>query len=443
MSNHKVVVGLGFGDEGKGTIVDYLTSKEEYDFVLRFSGGPQAEHNVITEDGRHHTFSQFGSGSFNGIPTILTKHMLVNPFNMQREAEALSEKIEWDPFNMLTISENSLLILPWHWAINQLEEIRRGDGRHGSCGQGIGVAQKFALDYPDLAFRVKDMYLDRDSFVAKATIVRELLKAEYGKTTKEEFRAMDGYVRADFQRTPGNVYGMIEYFLKDCMPIVVSDDEILQLIAEHNCVWEGSQGVLLDEWKGFHPYTTWSTTTSQNALQLLSEAGVPREEVEVIGVTRTYHTRHGAGPFPTEDEKLLPEFPESHNTHGEFQGGWRVGALDLSLLYYGIKADAEIDSLAVTHMDVDKVYASDKTYVDISNLMGDLAAQEQLTQYLLNLDRPYRWELVDFGPLLQLIVRESGVPISIMSFGPRTDQKIPGIRAVNWYLDTGSESVVE
>lgn len=447
MGKHKVVVGLGFGDEGKGTIVDYLTSTEEVDFVLRFSGGPQAAHNVVTADGRHHTFSQFGSGSFNDVPTILTKYMMINPMNMSRESESLSEKLGYDAMNMMTISENCLLITPWHWAINQLEEIRRGENAHGSCGQGVGVAQKFALDYPDLALRAKDMLLDRDSFVAKATIVRELLKAEYGWTTKEEFLKLDGYVRTDFQRTPGNVHGMFEFFMRDHMPIIVSDEEILNLVREFNCVWEGSQGVLLDEWKGFHPYTTWSTTTSQNALQLLSEAGVPREDVEVVGVTRTYHTRHGAGPFPTEDPNLLPEFPEAHNATGVFQGAWRVGALDLSLLYYAVAADGEIDSLAVTHADVDKVYVSDSNYAHIKDQMGGLDKQEKITNYLSSLPLPFRWEFMNYGPLLQLIVKETNVPISIMSFGPSTDQKIPGSVGVNWYLgaevDTASETMVE
>lgn len=426
MGKHKIVVGLGFGDEGKGTIVDYLTEKDKYDFVVRFSGGPQAAHNVITSDDRHHTFAQFGSGSFNGVPTILTRHMLVNPFNMQREAEALSEKIEWDPFNMMTISENSLLILPWHWAINQLEEIRRGDGRHGSCGQGVGVAQKFALDYPDLAFRVKDMYLDWDSFVAKGTVVRELLKAEYGTTTKEEFFAMDGHVRLDFQRTPGNVHGMLQYFLKDCMPIVVSDDEISQLIADSDCVWEGSQGALLDEWKGFHPYTTWSTTTAHKALQSLSEAGVDTEaDVEVIGVTRTYHTRHGAGPFPSEDPKLLELYPEPHNSTGEFQGAWRVGAWDLSLLQYGIDVNERIDSLAITHCDTVKKFATYSTpRFRLSNMAGDLEKQERLTNALLSIDHPWREEHYDPLSLYGTVSDEMGVPISVLSYGPKAEDKI-------------------
>lgn len=447
MGKHKVVVGLGFGDEGKGTIVDYLTATEDVDFVLRFSGGPQAAHNVVTVDGRHHTFSQFGSGFFNGTGTILTKHMLVNPIYMANEAEHLRELTDIDPFGKMLISENALLVTPWAVAYNQLEELRRGADAHGSCGQGIGITQKFALDYPDLALRVGDLLMDRDSFVAKAVMVQELLKAEYGVSGIEFFMKMDGYVRTDLVRTPGNIHALFSLFMKDCNPLIVTDEEILELVKDSNCVWEGSQGVLLDEWKGFHPYTTWSTTTSQNALQLLSEAGIPREDVEVVGVTRTYHTRHGAGPFPTEDSRLLPEFPEAHNATGRFQGDWRVGALDLSLLYYGIEADGEIDSLAVTHVDVDKVYVSDRNYDNIKFQMGDLGRQEKITKYLSSLPLPYRREMENFGPLLQLIVKEMNVPISILSLGPRTDQKIPGPTAVNWYLgaevDTASETMVE
>jgi adenylosuccinate synthase len=445
MGKHKVVVGLGFGDEGKGTIVDYLTSLEPYDFVLRFSGGAQAAHNVVRPDGTHHTFSQFGAGHFNGTKTILTKYMMVNPVNMINEGEALEEITGEDPFNSILISENALLITPWAVAYNQLEEMRRGAGAHGSCGQGIGITQKFSLDYPDLALRVGDLLLDRDSFTAKAMLVQELLKAEYGKPTKEHFMKMDGYVRTDLHRTPGNVHGLFTYnFLDYKKPLIVTDEEILELVKDSNCVWEGSQGVLLDEWKGFHPYTTWSTTTSQNALQLLSEAGVPREDVEVVGVTRTYHTRHGAGPFPTEDSKLLPELPEAHNAAGVFQGAWRVGALDLSLLYYGIAADGEIDSLAVTHLDLDKFFVTDRVYEHIKFQMGSLEEQEKITKYLSSLPLPFRWEFTDFGSMLQLLVKETQIPISVMSLGPCTDQKMQGGVGVNWYLvDTASETMVE
>lgn len=427
MSKHKIVVGLGFGDEGKGSIVDYLTFKDKYDFVVRFSGGPQAAHNVVHETGIHHTFSQFGSGTFNGVPTILTRHMLVNPFNLSMECEALKEKIGGDPYSKLIISENSLVITPWHMGYNRLEELRRGEGRHGSCGQGVGVAQKFALDYPDLALRMKDLYLDRDSFLARVILIKELLEAEYGRPTPEQYKLLsDSPQRELFFRSPGNLQCLYELLLKDTNLLVLSDEEIDELIADSNCVWEGSQGALLDEWKGFHPYTTWSTTTAHTALHMLSHAGVNTEEdVEVIGVTRTYHTRHGAGPFPSEDASLLNVFPEPHNTTGVFQGGWRVGALDLSLLEYGVDANERVDSLAVTHCDVDKIYTTESTpRMRMSRLGGDLERQERLGKALMHIDRPWRHEDRDTLGALNSIQRRLGVPINIMSYGPKAVDKM-------------------
>lgn len=405
---HKVVVGLGFGDEGKGTIVDYLTSREEYDYVVRFSGGPQAAHNVVTDDGRHHTFAQFGAGTFNGTPTILSRFMLVNPFNLAKEAEALAGKIPWDPMDMLTVSENCLVITPWHVDCNRQEETERGDDRHGSCGEGVGVAQKFALDYPDLALRVKDLYKDYDSLVAQLVMIRSLLNAEYGN-----FRTL---------RNPWNLANMYKFFLIDHQPVVWRDDQIAQAISESICVFEGSQGALLDEWKGFHPYTTWSTTTAENALTLLIEAGVEDKDIEVIGVTRSYHTRHGAGPFPTERNQMSDIYPEEHNTTGEYQGAWRVGPLDIDLLAYAAKINPRIDSVALTHTDRD-LFLSDAEN-DLYPLSGTLEDQEAMTKLLFAPKKGGR--RVGLQTMKTVIQDAVGAPVTIMSYGPATKQKLIG-----------------
>ncbi|MBC9706769.1 MAG: adenylosuccinate synthetase [Enterococcus sp.] len=109
-----IVIGLGFGDEGKGTIVDFLCQQRKTDYVIRFSGGPQTAHNVVTDTGLEHTFALFGSGTFQGAGTILTKHVLINPFNLIAEARALEEKTGENPLRKLVLSENSLLITPLH-----------------------------------------------------------------------------------------------------------------------------------------------------------------------------------------------------------------------------------------------------------------------------------------------------------------------------------------
>jgi adenylosuccinate synthase len=115
-------------------------------------------------------------------------------------------------------------------------------------------------------------------------------------------------------------------------------------------IFEGAQGVLLDEWRGFHPHTTWSTTTLANADRLLAEAGYTGT-VTRLGISRAYTTRHGAGPLVTEDAELTRLLPDAANLYGEWQQGFRVGWLDLVLLRYACDVVGRLDALAVTCLD--------------------------------------------------------------------------------------------
>jgi adenylosuccinate synthase len=132
------VAGLGFGDEGKGSIVDALTRKHQADLVVRFSGGAQAAHHVVTDDGREHCFAQFGSGTLAGASTHLSRFMLIDPLALVKEAEHLKQIGVVDPFERLTIDPRAPIITPYHRAMNRLRELSRGRQRHGSCGVGIG-----------------------------------------------------------------------------------------------------------------------------------------------------------------------------------------------------------------------------------------------------------------------------------------------------------------
>jgi adenylosuccinate synthase len=115
-------------------------------------------------------------------------------------------------------------------------------------------------------------------------------------------------------------------------------------------IFEGAQGILLDESYGFHPHTTWSNCTTKNALTILSELE-DTYNVTRLGVTRTYMTRHGRGPFPSEDETMTMMMHEPHNGYGSWQEGWRCGFLDIPHLQYAIEATDGIDGLVITHMD--------------------------------------------------------------------------------------------
>lgn len=426
MTTHKIVVGLGFGDEGKGTIVDALCAKDDYGFVVRFSGGPQAAHNVVLDDGRHHTFSQFGSGTFSGTRTILSRFMLVNPFNLIVEADALRPKIGYDPLELLFVSENALVITPYHVDANRLREIARGADRHGSCGQGVGETQRFALEWPDLALKVRDLiYLSERELSHKLSVIRRILTDDVdaqGVLGEVPLRTARAYKTLLLER-----------------PFRVATDEwISSAIKARACVFEGSQGVLLDENYGFHPYTTWATTGPDNAYRLLVDAmGTSLSDIETVGVLRTYHTRHGAGPFPSE--LLGMGLEEKHNGWGEFQGDWRTGILDLNMVKYAREVSGPLDYVAVTHMDVDYPFVIPgygkalETEIFDNRGEGDiLEIQERMTKKLLDITIMDMEAFDSISPLRQvknsmkiseLIADRVGAPVKIRSWGAERGKK--------------------
>lgn len=405
---HQIVVGLGFGDEGKGRVVDYLCKQSPKKAVIRFSGGPQAAHNVITPDGRHHTFAQFGSGIFHGVPTYLSHYMLVNPFNLMREYEALKEKVDHDPLERLWISADAAVVTPYHRLANRLRETQRGEGRHGSCGQGIGETQM--LKNEQIVLQIDDlMFSDVCSRVLRQ--IEKRYVTEFGDDFKPDWDLED----------------VVDQYFEIAQKLQIDYDgsKLSELLDSGDCVFEGSQGVLLDEWYGFHPYTTWSTTTPANALKLLRSRG---HDGRVIGVTRSYMTRHGAGPFPTEVEETMDEsHPELHNGTGEYQGAWRRGHLDLMLLRYAAQACEQLDEVAVTHLDTFTEYAvTGYNGVNVlptkdfySKPLDDLDYQALVTDFLLQAHSPFDVEIPhDTEDLLYMIADAVAAPITIAAYGP-------------------------
>src|SRR5271157_1837790 len=132
MAGVTLVAGFGFGDEGKGSIVDYLTRRHGARLVVRYNGGAQAGHNVTTPEGRHHCFSQWGSGTFAGARTLLSRFMMVNPIFAVSEARHLESVGISNPWSLLSVERDALITTPFHVAANRLREIarRRGSGVH-------------------------------------------------------------------------------------------------------------------------------------------------------------------------------------------------------------------------------------------------------------------------------------------------------------------------
>ena len=427
-----IVADLGFGDCGKGTVVDFLASQREFAACIRFNGGAQAAHNVVLPDGRSHTFSQFGSAAFHQVPTHLSRFMLVNPYLLAHEADDLAANGVDDPFHMITVDKRALVTTPYHRKANQMREKLRGERAHGSCGMGIGETMNFASLFPPMAIRVQDCS-DPDVLLNKLNLLRMWYEHEFFGDDKA--RKTLEYLGLSYDREK---WGMPEHFpsvdeiietflaFANCIEIV-DEDWLPNLMQKKDCIFEAAQGVLLDEWYGFHPYTTWSTTTFSNAENLLFEdlalTGYK------LGVVRTYTTRHGAGPHPTEDFTLDEILPEEHNGTGKWQGKWRVGHFDLVAHRYAVEV-AKPDGLAITHLDkVDhRMKMCDryvtKAGVELQDIQPspthDHAYQEGLTDLLYNVKPHYR----PVSDWIREISAGLDVPAVLASYGKTWQDKV-------------------
>lgn len=434
-----IVVDLGFGDAGKGSLVDFLTRRHPTSTVVRFNGGAQAAHNVITPEGTHHTFAQFGSGTFiPGVETHLSRFVLTNPLALFKEEAGLRQVGVQDSLARLTIDERAPITTPYQIAVNRLREQARGAERHGSCGMGIGETMVDLLAHPDEVLYAGDLS-DPNLTRAKMRFLRRInldkaLEVGFGKESIEERR-----VFAD----PSLLEEWLACYRDLASSVRLVGPEYLTEILKRpeQVIFEGAQGVLLDEWFGFHPYTTWSTTTFENAQTLLREANAS-EEITKLGAVRAYATRHGAGPFVTESQELTKLLGQEHNTWGKWQGSFRVGHFDLVAARYALRVCGGVDGLAITNLDRWEevpTWAVATSYTHQGGVVadlkigrkGDLEHQEKLTQLLWesrpNLTVPTgtaKWEAKRNESYLEFLEQELQTPVAVTSSGPSAKEKI-------------------
>lgn len=342
MPRAQIVIGLAYGDEGKGAWVDHLVRTHGVKRVVRFNGGAQAGHQVHTHDGRAHIFAQLGAGMFAPeVETMLSRYMLIEPEALLTEAAQLEEKQVANALDRLIVSENAPVITPMNRLLNRILEASRGNARHGSCGFGIGLTQADVETLGAEALYVRDLRRDggreklRQLFALK---LETLLNIDTSASPQlaQNFKDIDLEYYADL-------------FLRFYHRVrVVSEEEFLGEIRDFDTVFEGAQGVLLDQYCGFFPHVTRSTCTFENALTLLKDAAFTGETTR-IGLLRGYSTRHGAGPFVTEDKRLC--LPPCHNHTNDWQGHFRLGWFDAVSARYAIEASGGVDQLAITNLD--------------------------------------------------------------------------------------------
>ena len=333
----RVVIGANYGDEGKGLLTDYYASQGTSVLVVRHNGGAQAGHTVETPEGRRHVFSHFGSGTLVGAPTLLSRFFLANPIRFRAEHDALA-RLGVAP--VVFVDPTAPVTTPYDIALNQAAEQHRGASRHGSCGMGINETVVRSM-HADVRLVAADLAAPGRVRDALARIREEWIPARLEQL---------GMTPAQFARYVPAVHaaGLVDRWLDDAAffarrTSVVGDAEVIRLC--ETVVFEGAQGLLLDQRRGVAPYQTRSNTGIVNASSLARLAGVT--ELEVTYVTRAYLTRHGAGPMPNESD-APPAFADATNVPNQWQGALRFAPLDVPALLERIGLDLRDSRLVRT-----------------------------------------------------------------------------------------------
>ena len=338
-----VVIGLGFGDEGKGMAVAHecerIINEGISPMVVRFNGGPQAAHNVrIVRDDRvmHHVHSQIGSGAMLGASTVLANGMLVDPLALENEATAFARLMR-DPLVLSKVYMDRYcpVVMPSHVDVNRALERMRGDGRHGSTGRGVGIARMCEAHAKENGIPVLTFHelLDERKSARQIAYWREWMSKSLGITVEWSLDTPED--EAWIMR-----HSEVELFRNGLNLI----DDAARFIRDHHhngIVFEGSQGMLLDERYGWFPHVTYGDMTPAGAI------GIADCPVRVLGVTRSYQTRHGAGPMPTEGTF---DMDEPDNGWSEWAGDFRTGLLDIKQMLH-MACFAGADEIAISHMD--------------------------------------------------------------------------------------------
>jgi adenylosuccinate synthase len=341
MPTAKVIIGANFGDEGKGKIVDYFAAKlSGPKVVCRHHSGAQAGHTVVTSDKQRHVFSHFGSGTFAGCSTYLAKHFVCNPLLFWRELRQLHD-LGVNP--EIGVDPRCFITTPYDMLVNQMVEDKRGDNRHGSVGVGFGETIE-RCNYPGFKLWHSDLS-DHTTLVDKLKAIRDNW---FPSRCRQLF--LPQLLKTDNRLSDSLLLKFAESCTTFRLRTIAAGAEFLE---RKSVIFEGAQGLALDMNSENFPHVTRSNTGLTNVMPL---AKVLALELDIIYVTRSFLTKHGAGSFPGE---CLPPKPIRDNTNIEhpYQGRLRYAPLDIGKMVARIDKDISDNapghpwSLAMTWCD--------------------------------------------------------------------------------------------
>jgi adenylosuccinate synthase len=413
-----VILGLQWGDEGKGKIVDYFAPK--YDIIARFQGGPNAGHTLYV-DGKKVVLHQIPSGIFHQHTTnIIGNGVVLDPVTLKRECDIVAS-FGIDVKKNLFISERTNIILPTHRALDKASELQKGESKIGSTLKGIGPS------YMDKtgrnAIRVGDL-LDKN------------FTTQYIKLRLKHQKLLDNFhFIEDISAWEEEFFESLE-FLKT-LNIVNGEYFINNKIAEGKKVLaEGAQGSMLDIDFGTFPFVTSSNTISAGVCTGLGVS--PKQINEVLGVTKAYCTRVGGGPFPTELENAVgEELRKIGNEFGATTGRpRRCGWIDLVALKFACMING-VTQIVMTKADVLDSFAELNVCTSYK-VNGKETAEVPFQMTRLQIEALYKsfkgWNTdssklknaaelpADMSSYIEYINSYVGAPVKYVSNGPGRDQ---------------------
>lgn len=418
MKKVDVILGLQWGDEGKGKVVDVLTP--HYQVVARFQGGPNAGH-TLEFNGEKYVLRSIPSGIFQGDKVnVIGNGVVLDPILFKEEAEVLARSGH-DLTERLYISKKAHLILPTHRVLDAAFEAAKGSSKIGTTGKGIGPTYTDKISRNGV--RVGDIFLDFKK-------IYEVAKARH-----ENILESLGY-NYDIDELERQWFEGIEYLKK--FRIIDSEHEINRFLAEDKAILaEGAQGTLLDVDFGSYPFVTSSNTICAGACTGLGIG--PNRIGEVYGIFKAYCTRVGSGPFPTE---LFDETGEALCRLGHEFGAVtgrkrRCGWLDMVALKYAIMVDG-VTKLIMMKADVmndfDTIKVAEAYEIDgrrVTEFPYDIQddvkpVYREFKGWKTDLKQVRRYEdfPAEFKTYVEYIERETGVPVAIISVGPDRDETI-------------------
>ena len=417
------IVGINWGDEGKGRMVDLLT--EDYDIVVRYQGGGNAGHTVINEYGKF-ALHLLPSGIFRkGVVNILGNGVALDPENLWKEMQEVSGKgVPITPEN-LKISDRASLLLPWHRELDCLEENRLKDRKYGSTKQGIAPFYS-------------------DKYQKKTILAGELLHPEHLKEQLKDLLEWKNLtITGVYGEAPialDDLYAWFDDYCEKIKPFICNTGLFLRDAQNSGkkILFEAQLGALRDLDYGIYPYTT-----SSNAIAAYAPvgSGLPSARIDdVIGVVKAYSTCVGEGPFVCE---MFGEEAEALRTAGAEYGAKtgrprRVGPIDLVATRYGVQVQAATN-IALTKLDVlsfmEKIpvctrYVVDGVETDEFPFPTALQNARPVVEYLdgwqCDISGVRRWEELPAAAqrYVTYVEQQIGCRIGYVSVGPERDSII-------------------